>query len=129
MNKQSLQALEKAIGRRIESITLDNVTYPNTLVLRFTDGTGLRIEDNGQECCENRYMTLDDATAPFIGAAFLGIEVKPVIEPEGEYNYSHEIAFLEIQTAIGCFTLANHNEHNGYYGGFYIVVKALEKGE
>jgi hypothetical protein len=30
--------------------------------------------------------------------------------------------FLEIHTDRGSFTMANHNVHNGYYGGFAVEV-------
>jgi hypothetical protein len=32
----------------------------------------------------------------------------------------HEVAFLEVTTDRGVFQMKNHNEHNGYYGGFLI---------
>ena len=36
----------------------------------------------------------------------------------------HEVQFLEIKTDRGVLTMANHNEHNGWYGGFWIVAEA-----
>ena len=32
----------------------------------------------------------------------------------------HEVQFLNIETSLGIITFETHNEHNGYYGGFYI---------
>jgi len=31
------------------------------------------------------------------------------------------VQFLTIITDNGTFTVSNHNIHNGYYGGFFIV--------
>ena len=44
-----------------------------------------------------------------------------VSDVEEEYE-THEVQFLEIKTSKGIFTMSTHNEHNGYYGGFAIVV-------
>jgi hypothetical protein len=38
-----------------------------------------------------------------------------------ESGEDHDIAFLLVQTSDGVFTMVNHNEHNGYYGGFLVT--------
>jgi hypothetical protein len=35
----------------------------------------------------------------------------------------HETQFLIVDTTKGSFTIVNHNEHNGYYGGFGLVAQ------
>lgn len=90
--------------------------------LRFVmgDGTKLVLRDDGQDCCENRYMVCDDDLGEFIGAKLLGVETRQADDETDEYGEVHEIEFLIIKTSKGDFTVANHNEHNGYYGGFVL---------
>jgi hypothetical protein len=119
-DKSSEQALSEAIGKRIDAITLGD---DDALHIHFTDGSGITFFDAGQDCCEKRYMRTDDDMQSFVGSKLTGAEIKEA--PDGEENgESHEVQFLEIQTDRGVFTMASHNEHNGYYGGFLIRVKA-----
>ena len=88
------------------------------LRLRFDDGKQVRIWDDGQSCCENRYMTCDDDLSKLVGGKLLRIEAKDgpdVDDPDGE---CHEQCFIEVGTDECFVTLCTHNEHNGYYGGF-----------
>jgi hypothetical protein len=55
----------------------------------------------------------------------MGAEVKNAPNIPDENNF-HEVQFFEIQTDRGVFTLSSHNEHNGYYGGFFLKVDAVE---
>nr|WP_152613166.1 hypothetical protein [Inquilinus limosus] len=64
-------------------------------------------------------MTCDDDLKPIIGATLLGWEIRDVTYDGDDYDV-HEIQFLVVNTSQGSFTVANHNEHNGYYGGFSI---------
>jgi hypothetical protein len=79
-------------------------------------------------------MTCDDNLEDYIGAHFTGLIRKsqseiPQLPDEDNYtsNDTHEVQWLEVVTSKGCFTIAAHNEHNGYYGGFDI--DAVFKGE
>lgn len=95
----------KHIGKTIREVKLES----DELQFEFTDGSKMKILDDGQSCCEHRYMQTDG-------------EIKPVEDSHSEYEDAHEIQFLEIKTSKGVFTMANHNKHNGYYGGFSIIV-------
>ena len=112
------------IGKTIVSLRLDD----DTLYIAFADGSKLTLFDDGQSCCETRYMRTDDNLAEYIGGRLLGAEVKDVPKligfwkDEDEYG-DHDIQFLEITTSKGSFVMSNHNEHNGYYGGFCIEAK------
>lgn len=100
------------VGKVITAIELKD----SSLVLRLKGGQELVFVDNTQNCCESRYMTTDDRLDEYVGAQFIGAEVKGYSTlPGGD---QHDIEFFEVQTTKGCFTLVNHNEHNGYYGGF-----------
>lgn len=107
------------VGLVVASIEMDN----SILIVRFAGGAGLQFSDNGQSCCESRYMTTDDKLEDYIGAQFVGAELKhgPSL-PGGD---AHDTAFLEIMTTKGALTIVNHNEHNGYYGGFNVEVDLL----
>lgn len=92
--------------------------------LTFEGGERIRIWDDGQSCCESRYMTCDDDVSKIVGGVLRRIEVRdaPDIEDSGEV---HEVAFLEIGTDECFVTVATHNEHNGYYGGFGLSIDVL----
>ena len=104
------------VGKAITAVTLED----NVLVLRLEGGQELVFSDNQQNCCESRWMSTDDNLEEYVGAQFVGAELKGHSSlPGGE---AHDIEFFEVQTTKGCFTMVNHNEHNGYYGGFGLEV-------
>jgi len=116
-NDESAKAFGAAIGKKITALELKD----DALHFKFEDGTGIRLFDDGQSCCESRYMRTDDDLSAFVGADLRGAETRPGPEaPHGEYDEEHEIEFLVVSTSLGEFTMASHNEHNGYYGGFCI---------
>lgn len=122
-----LEAFMKVMGKEITGIALAGPvgsTEKDELHIRFKNNTFIRIADDGQSCCENRYMTTDDKLDDYVGGNLLNIEVKPVPIPlkESGDGDDHDIEFLEITTSKGAFVLTNHNEHNGYYGGFSVSV-------
>lgn len=114
------KAVQTAIGRTITSTGIAQASNGESqLWLEFEDGSKLVLRDRGQSCCESRYMTLDgDSLDYYKGATFIGAELGDASE-EG-HDMVHEIQFLNIKTSKGVFTVSNHNEHNGYYGGFSI---------
>lgn len=118
-DKGSAQALTACLGKVITRVAM----VDEALHISFEDGTKLAVSDDGQYCCESRYMTCDDNLESFVGDMFIGLEIKeaPPINDGGE---DHECEFLEVQTNKGCFTLTNHNEHNGYYGGLRYALPA-----
>lgn len=122
MGSNGAEVFKAAVGKKLAELEVDAAT--NTLRLRFEDGTGIRLSDDGQSCCESRYMTCDDDLSHFVGATLTDGEVRdaPRVEDDCEV---HDQQFLVITTSAGSFTVANHNEHNGYYGGFSIVTTAL----
>lgn len=118
-DEETVKAVTGAIGKTIESVELK---YDN-LLLHFTDGETLRLFDDGQSCCERRYMTTDDNLSYYKNCTFDKIEIKEAPSVEEPYGEVHEVQFLEITTSLGAFQMASHNEHNGYYGGFWIVAR------
>ena len=121
-NESSVLAFNQAINRKITAITVDD-TYCNIEV----DGIyKIRLYDNGQSCCEHRYMSVDgDDMSAFIGATLIGAEVRDGGSQPNDYE-SHDIEFLLINTSFGVITISNHNEHNGYYGGFNVVCEEVK---
>lgn len=116
----------QCVGKEIQRVEIVEGDYgENTLSVRFTDGTGIGFTDDGQQCCEARHMSVDgDDLSEFVGAKYVEAFVKD--GPEIEYEYGvHEVQFLEIRTSKGSITVSAHNEHNGYYGGFDIVVEEI----
>jgi hypothetical protein len=118
-NEETVNSIKSSLNKTIEKVELDG----DDLVISFTDNTKLIIWDGGQSCCESRYMTTDDNLSDFNGATLLDLELKSVEYGDNDGWSEHEIQFLDVKTSEGVFTMVNHNEHNGYYGGFYIKAK------
>ena len=104
------------IGKTIAALRLGD---DDALHFEFSDGSKMKLSDEGQMCCEHRYMRTDDNLGDYVGARLLGAQIKDAPKVQDEYD-SHEVQFFEVQTNKGVFTMASHNEHNGYYGGFWI---------
>jgi len=119
-NRETVEAVQAAMGKTITALSLTD----DQLRFEFEDGSRLRLWDSGQSCCESRYMQTDDDLPYYIGAKFVGAEVRDGGSTEGEYGDTHEIQFLVVTTDRGTFSMASHNEHNGYYGGFWITASA-----
>lgn len=126
-NHETVEAIQASVNKKIKTVSLD--TELNQLKFSFDDGSGIMLFDNGQSCCENRYMRTDDNLPDFEGAVLLGFELKEAPNQVDQYGEEHEIEFLDVTTSKGVFTMANHNEHNGYYGGFSIVARSLEPNQ
>ena len=126
-----LEAFMKVMGKEITGIALAGPvgsTEKDELHIRFKNNTYIRIADDGQSCCENRYMTTDDKLDEYVGGNLLNIEIKPVpipLKDSGDGD-DHDIEFLEVTTTKGAFVMTTHNEHNGYYGGFYVCARYEE---
>lgn len=96
----------------------------DALVLSFEDGTGMALLDDGQSCCESRYITCDDDLRKIIGGVLIRIEEKDTENTEGE-DGAHEQVFIEVATSECFVTVCTHNEHNGYYGGFGLTLEEI----
>lgn len=127
-NESSVEACKGALGKTISSMRLDPARNGGDggLLIYFNDGSGIAIEDRGRSCCEARYITTDDNLDAYVGATLLDIEVSEGPTTSGEWDTQHEIAFLRVKTDRGVVVCETHNEHNGYYGGFWPWVTALE---
>ena len=121
-NESTVNAHNAAKGKVIKAISLDE-EGDGHLNLDFEDGTGVRIYDDGRSCCESRYMQTDDDLQVFVGATLTGCRVQDAPNINGEDDWGdHEVQFLMVDTSKGTFSIATHNEHNGYYGGFYLKI-------
>ena len=121
-NSESVEAVKAAIGKTIKSIALKD----NKVGLVFSDDSGVVIWDDGQSCCEERYITTDDKLEDYVGAELKSAEVRdaPNVTDGDEYD-EHEVQFLVLETSKGNITFETHNIHNGYYGGFYIKAEKM----
>lgn len=105
----------------VETAMIDDHFY-----LMLDNNVLVDIFDAGQSCCEQRHMKCDDDITGVVGQHLRGIVEKPT-DADGETYGVHEILFVEILTDEGgCLSLVNHNEHNGYYGGFTLSVEARD---
>jgi hypothetical protein len=115
---------KKYIGKTIKKAEFSD----NAIYLSFDDKSSIRITDNGQSCCETRYMTTSDDFSILLGNKLTGIKVREYKEVEADHE-THEIAFLEIATDKNSVTVETHNEHNGYYGGFGLNIEEIKNGK
>ena len=111
--------LAAAYGKAIKRVVLEN----DELRFVMQDDTTFALFDDGQSCCESRYMVCDDDLTAFVGATLTSVELGQASSEDGKYGDSHEIQFLDVKTSVGVFSVASHNEHNGCYGGFALRVK------
>jgi hypothetical protein len=118
----SIESADKYYGRKIKSAKMLNDKF----YITFTGGSQIVISDDGQSCCETRYMTCDDNPADLVGGKLRGIEVKKIDDVQDEYE-QHDVAFLEIATDTDSITFCTHVEHNGYYGGFSLNITETKK--
>lgn len=112
-------------GRTVTSAELTD----DRLKLALDDGRKIEIWDNGQSCCEHRWMSTDDDPASLVGGKLIRIEAKEAPDGPSEYGEPHEQVFVEVATDKGFITLVNHNEHNGYYGGFGLTITESARAE
>lgn len=95
--------------------------------IEFTDSVAIELWDDGQSCCEHRYMSTDDDVSSLIGKRLVKIEAKEHKEESADYE-EHEMVFVEVAVEDGWITIVNHNEHNGYYGGFGLTISECKAG-
>lgn len=117
------------IGKLITAAEMIDDGSIDKLKITFDDGKNIYIWDDGQSCCEHRYMTTDDDVSTLVGGELLHIETKEGPYEEGEYGDVHETVFVEVATDKGFITITTHNQHNGYYGGFGLTITTDEDRE
>ena len=129
----SAPVADRIIGQRIENVFIDNDERDGGVLTLLLEGrVEVRVWDDGQQCCEMRYMSTDDPLDYFRGASLYSMELRAGSYEEDEDGYGDvtESQFLLINTSKGTFTVVNYNAHNGYYGGFDIMVDVtLPEGE
>lgn len=124
--KDSFPEIQKAVGLLIRQI---NVT-DKAVYIEFEDNRVLKLKQL-QLCCEGRYFGSDDPLTDARGSilhdiALVGAGKTPVDKSEDDSQYNdHERAFIRIYTNNGVFVICAHNEHNGYYSGFYLMTEWL----
>lgn len=110
--------VQENLDKTIESVELRD----DALHFVMKNGKRWKLFDNGQSCCESRYMVIDDNLSEYAGARLRSIRVEdaPDVVTDDDWGGNHEVQFLKVMTSKGEFVAASHNEHNGYYGGFSI---------
>lgn len=116
-NEETVKAVQGCLGKAIASVKIES---DENLVVVFTNEGKLTLRDDGQSCCESRYMRTDDDPKSIIGAELTSIELREAPSVSEQYS-EHDVQFLVLITTKGNFVCSNHVEHNGYYGGFSIT--------
>jgi hypothetical protein len=120
-NEETVHAVTVSLGKTIKALDLTE----KDLTFTFEDGSILVMWDDGQSCCESRYMRTDDDLKYYIRSTLMNLEIKEAASIEGDGD-CHDIEFLIVTTSKGVFTMASHNEHNGYYGGFSMSARLAQ---
>ena len=107
------------VGKTITSVSLKD----DLLKMSFDDNTEMVLWDDTLGCCEVRHTSSDDELTYYVGSKLLGIEIADVRNGQPGSQGQMDILFLNVTTSKGVFTLQNHNDHNGYYGGFTVVFR------
>lgn len=114
--------LHEALGLRIVEASLDE-----GLKLTCANGWVITLNDEGQSCCESRYITCDDDVGSLVGGVFYGVRKcvtgREWEDDEDDDDEVHDVVFIDVVTSVGSITLCTHNEHNGYYGGFSVTIR------
>lgn len=111
----SPESASKYYGKKITGAQFIN----DSLILFFADCI-IEISDDGQSCCEERYLRTDDDPQDLVGKTLTSIKLK---ETKSDSDWGvHEITFMEVQAEDACVTFSSHNEHNGYYGGICLSI-------
>ena len=124
-NGETVDAIKSSLGKTIKTVeNKDNVDVgrydtADALVITFEDGSTLSLWDGGQSCCEHRYMVVEADLPYFSGAKLVDIDIRQMPDVEGDYDV-HEAQVLVVTTDKGVIDAVTHNEHNGYYGGFWM---------
>ena len=124
MNEQIKNEVDQAFvkkyyGRRIIAAEIND----ECLIIVFEDGVKIKLWDDGQSCCEHRFITCDDDVSCLIGGRLLKIDVKKGgSEILSEYGHEREWCFVDVITTEGMITMTTHNKHNGSYSGFDLSV-------
>ncbi len=96
---QNLAIISKSLGKTVLVTFMDD----DKLHIRFTDGTKIRIEDDGQSCCETRYMTCGDDLEYYKDASFLGVEISDapsVKSNDDDDDRCHDVQFITAVMAV-----------------------------
>lgn len=97
------------------------------LMLLLSSGTRLEIWDDGQSCCEARYLRTDDDVTELIGKPLTLVEERDGPVEEDPHGEVHEVQFLHVSAGDTTVVFSCHNEHNGYYGGICLVCKGEQQ--
>jgi len=116
---------QKIVAAELKKADDESRDAHDALILEFADGRKVSLWDDGQSCCEHRYMTIDDDLSKIVGGTLTRIECKEGRESKDDDYSEHEQVFIEIGTDDCFVTLCTHNEHNGYYGGFGLTLDLL----
>jgi hypothetical protein len=118
---ETQEAMTKAIGHTISGVKLEN----DEILVGLNNGSTLRVSDQGQSCCESRYITTDADLPSYVGRRIVGFELRdmPDVNDSSEH---HEVQAFVIRTDEGNIDFVTHVEHNGYYGGFSISASLSE---
>lgn len=108
-------------GKTITNILIDD----ERMLIQLEEVTTIKIFDDGQSCCEARYISCDDDVSVLIGEKLSKVESKDGDTTDDDWQV-HETIFIEVATDKDHITFCNHNEHNGYYGGFGLSVTEID---
>ena len=115
------EAIQPHLAKTLTVVRVDPLANDENGALLFeVGGKRFMLFDDGQSCCENRWLHTDDDLPSFVGAKFVGFDCSPgpTEDDEDGCTGTKGSMFVHLHTDRGTITMVAYNHHNGYYGGF-----------
>lgn len=108
---------------------VERIEFTDDLIRLIGEDSTLEILDNKESCCEDRYLVFDGHPGDLEqGGKLTTVQYAPTDELP-DVNGSHEVAFIHILlSGYRWLTFRTHNVHNGYYGGFHLIIRKVPQG-
>jgi hypothetical protein len=122
VDQETLKTIGSCLGKVIEKVMLayDHESRESIIII-FTDGTALNLFDDGQQCCEKRWLASDDKSEDVAGGVLMDVQMEEGVDDEGSEDILQS-QFIRIITDKAPYVVTAYNKHNGSYDG--ITVKA-----
>lgn len=116
-------------GRTIQKVYIsdkipntDNIFPSWSIIIEFTDGTGVFLVDNQPICCEDRYIKTEDNLEYLVGSRFHDVVISETLEDQRSIDDIKETTFIRILTDKAPAVFCAYNIHSGCYSGLDLTI-------
>ena len=111
-----MEKCQELVGREISAIRVEE----NIVVLDLDGGT-VELGCEG-DCCAYAFFS-DLEVASDLPAVITKWDDDHTEEGDAEHDSVRDTRFVKIKTTKGYIDFSLHVDHNGYYGGWYFIIK------